>query len=119
MANGFFNQFLLSPTGIDAEIVTSITRTIDAVAEQYGQLAREKGVEGRVLPFGRPLYLLVADADDGLCVTYSNENAVRGSTQWFYMDVRGKGFLQGAMDAIIQIAQRDVGLRGCLESSMF
>jgi hypothetical protein len=110
MAIDFFKQFLLSPSNIDASSAPGITKFIEEVANQYHQVAANRGVDARRLAFGRPLYLLVAEATDGLCVTYTNENAVRGTTQWWYLDVRGQGLVQLASKEVIQIAERDIGL---------
>lgn len=110
MTDTFFSQFLLTPGTIDATAKTDITRLIQAVASAYDASGAKHGVEPHSLAFRRPLYLFTADGDDGIYVLYSNDGAVRGSTQWYYMGLRGQGQIGGAVEALMRVARRDIGL---------
>jgi hypothetical protein len=105
----FFQQFLLHPSGGQAKL-ERIKRGINVLAEIYEKLGIEAKVDAHFLSFLRPLYLLVADTKESLWVMYTNENAVRGSTQWFYLDLSGYNDQDVTFQDIARIAMRDIGL---------
>lgn len=106
----FFSQFLLSPVGIDKDMEIKIKRSINHIANAYLKYASAAGVDGRFYPFLRPLYMLVAISDSHVFVLYSNENAVRGQTQWYFTDFRGKGIVDKPLESFALLARRDIGL---------
>lgn len=110
MATDFFGQFLLVPSQIDPTVKADIVRVVDAIVSAYDAAGARHGVDPRDLALRRPLYLLTVDSDDGLHVLYSNENAVRGSTQWFFLGIRGTQALENTGAALMAKARREIGL---------
>jgi len=105
----FFQQFLLHPAGDQAKL-KKIKRGVNALAEIYEKLGIEAKVDAHFFPFLRPIYLLVADTKESLWVMYTNENAVIGETQWFYLDLSGNNDQDVTFQDIARIAMRDIGL---------
>ncbi|MCL0095253.1 hypothetical protein M1O52_01790 [Dehalococcoidia bacterium] len=87
-----------------------IRRGINVLAEIYEKLGIEAKADTHFLSFFRPIYLLVADSKESLWVMYTNENAVRGSTQWFYLDLSGYNDQDVTFQDIARIAMREIGL---------
>lgn len=106
----FFQQFLLHPSGIDQVKLEKIQKGINVLAEIYEKLGTTAKVDAHLLSFLRPIYLLVANTNDSVWVMYTNENAVRGSTQWFYLDLSEYNDRDVTFQDIARIAMRDVGL---------
>jgi hypothetical protein len=109
---GFFEQFLMSPSNATSEQKQSIARAINNIHRAYLEIATRHEVDGRFLSFGRPVYLLIALTDRQVYVIYTNENAVRGHTQWWFLDLTGQTSSGDVTQDIVTIARRDIGLSG-------
>jgi hypothetical protein len=83
---GYFRQFLLAPSNVPPDVGAAIEETINAIAEKFDEIARDNKVDPRFLAFRRPVYMVVAAAPEAFYVLYSNEKAVRGTTQWWFLD---------------------------------
>jgi hypothetical protein len=106
----FFEQFLLH-SGDDQAKLKKIQRGINVLAEIYEKLGVEAKVDAHFFSFLRPIYLLVADTKESLWVMYTNENAVRGSTGWYYLDdFSGYNDQDITFQDIARLAMREIGL---------
>jgi hypothetical protein len=110
MDEDFFRQFLLTPP-VPADIgEEKLKRPINVIAKIYDEMAGRNNIESSFLSFRRPIYMVITLTDMGTFVLYTNEKAVRGSSTWWFLDLRGSGLLHNPYEQLSLIARRDVGL---------
>lgn len=101
----------MAPRVLPPGVQEYVSRTIHALVGEYNVAARTGNLDSQSLPLNRPLYLLITDGEDGIVALYTNQNAVRGTTQWYYLDIRWRQ-IRDSIDALILRAQREIGLDG-------
>lgn len=105
--SNFFEQFTLNPK-LPTDVEQKIIKALDFIVDNYDEIAAKNKVDPRFLSFMRPIYMFIGLTCSRIVVLYTNQQAVRGHTRWWFMDAGKYGDVQD--DEFVKIAKRDFGL---------